>query len=100
MQAIQIPITNFQPWKAAKLREQLNKCIIKSGYAPNHLIFKRTTVVLNPEHKGREEYYLDYGTEQEHFLFSASLLFDGDGAPFLLFNAFDSREVLHHFHGR
>ncbi len=99
MHAIQIPITNFHPWKVAKVQEQLNKSIIKSGYTPNHLIYKRTTVIPNPDKRGREDFYLDYGTERERFLFSSSLHFDEGGAPFLLFNSFDSREVLHHYHG-
>ncbi|MDQ3844570.1 MAG: hypothetical protein M3342_11235 [Bacteroidota bacterium] len=99
MQAIRLSTTNFQPWKTAKVQEQLNKCIIKSGYAPSHLIYKRTTMIANPDNKGRQDFYLDYATEQERFLFSALLLFDEDGAPFLLFNSFDSREVLYHFHG-
>ena len=99
MQAIQIPITNFQPWKVAKVREQLNQCLIKCGYAPSHLLYNRTTVISNAAYKGREEFYLDYGTEKERFLFSASLLFDDENTPFLLFQRFDHREVLHHFYG-
>ena len=97
MQTVLVPNVGFQPWKIAKVREQLNKCLIKAGYAPCRILYDRTTVLSNSK-KGIEEFYLDYGTPHQRFLFRVALLFDENEAPFLLFNGFDHREALHHFH--
>ena len=96
MQTVSVPNVGFLPWKIAKVREQLNKCLIKAGYAPCRLLYERTTVLSNAK-KQVEEFYLDYGTGHQRFLFRVALLFDDDGAPFLLFRSLDNREVLHHF---
>lgn len=89
----------FSALENSKVREQLNKCLIKAGYPPCHLLYDRTTVITNTKKKGVEEFYLDYGTEHQLFLFRAALLFDEDDMPFLLFNCFDDREALYHFRG-